>query len=517
VSRGTQVSWSKQLGLAVVLVALGYFAYWAEYKHKPQKEEAEAATKKLVQLKDVSVQSLRVVNGDEVFELVCNDFEQKLCKPGDNSKWQLTEPRALRADDSNVNAILSAINNVAVSDTIDLSTETAEKKAQLLKDYGLDDAARSRKDARKIVLRTPNEITIWLGETHPIGDGIFTLVSGSESKVLVLPSYFRSNLEHDLTYWRDKKILTIGGHEVAGFKLDSSKGKIEGERKEGTWVLKAGGEELPGDLETIDSLLSGASYLTARQFAADDKNSPAGKQALAGATRAVQLELRKEAPKPNQPSEGSTSPDAQKKPAAPELMTLTLFRKGKDAAKKVYATVSNLDPVYEVDNAAIERFEKMPKDLRLNKLITSMDRFTAKKLEFSSDALAPPLLLESKDSKWMVAPLPGQGKETEAASDKVQSLLDRLTGNRIKDFLPASKMPAGIEKGIALTLADEKDPNKRRFIFWKSGENLYARDMSSKRKEAYLVDTAVWEVLPKSRDHFSAQAAQTQQPAAEKK
>ncbi len=499
----SQVNWGKQLGLAFALVVLGFLAYWVEFKQKPQKEEAEQASKKIVQLKDVSVKSIQVVNGSQTFELICSDFEQKLCKPGDNSKWQLEQPRKLKADDSNVNAVLSAINNVAVSDTIDLSTETPEKRAQLLKDYGLDEAGRSRKEARRLVLATPNapakETTIWLGETHPIGEGIFSQVSGNESKVFVLPSHFRGNFEHDLTYWRDKKVLTLSGHEVAQFKLDSPKGKVEGTRKDGAWQLKSGAESVPGDLETIDSLLSGAAYLTARSFAADDKNSSAGRNALAGTSKAVSIEFTKE-----KPAEGE-------KP-----VLLTFFRKGKDKAAKVFATVSNLDPVFEVDSSNIDRFEKSAKDLRLTKLMTSMDRFTAKKLEFSSDKIYPAIVLENKDGKWMMQATPASSssdaKAVEASNDKVQALLDRLTGNRIKDFVSAAKVPPGFEKGVSFILSDEKEPKKRHFIFWKSGDNLYARDMNQKSREALQVDNAVWEALPKDRDFFSSKPAATASP-----
>jgi hypothetical protein len=92
-------------------------------------------------------------------------------------------------------------------------------------------------------------------------------------------------------------------------------------------------------------------------------------------------------------------------------------------------------------------------------------------------------------------------------NDKVQGFLEKITGNRIKEFLSGSKVPPGSEKGISFSLSDEKDAGKRSFIFWKSGSNLYARDMVSKTREVFQVDVSIWDVLPKDRAYFTTAAA----------
>src|SRR5690349_7067473 len=97
-----QLTWKRQAALAGSLLVLSSAAYWLEYSHKPRLEEAEEKSKKLFDLKDTQVATIRVVDGPRKFAFKCLDADTKLCKPGDNSKWQMTEPTQLRADDSNV-------------------------------------------------------------------------------------------------------------------------------------------------------------------------------------------------------------------------------------------------------------------------------------------------------------------------------------------------------------------------------------------------------------------------------
>lgn len=485
----TQVSWAKPLALASTLVVLGSVAYWLEYSHKPKQEETQQEEKKLLKLKDAPNASVLILGGKQTVEIKCLDVSTKLCKPGDNSKWELAQPVKLKADDSNVNSLLSSLNNLASTETIDLSGETAEKKQSLLKEYRLDAALRSTPETRRIEVtddKGAKEVVI-LGDTHPIGDSIFalggtSLQSPDESRVYLVPTFIKAQFDHDLTYWRDKKILTLAAHEIKGFKLNSPKGKqIEGSRKEGQWILKTaatGKEELSGDIENIDSLLTGAAYLTAKGFASENKTSAEGKKALQGAKPFLTLTM-----------------ETEKAP-----LTLTLLEKKNP--DKLYATVSTLDPVYEVEASAKERLDKSLKDLRLTKLITSMDRFAARRLEFEGSPVgAPALVLIQKDNKWV-----NEADKKDVTQDKVQTLLDRMTGNRIKDFLQGAAIPTGQESGVKVSVGDDKDAKKRQLLFWAKGDKLFARDLASPRKEAYEVDNALKDALPWSRDFFNPQA-----------
>jgi hypothetical protein len=496
----TQPSWKKQLILASVLFVAGSAAYWLEFSHRPKNEEKEEASKKLFNVKDQPVERMMVHDGARVFALKCVSAGEGLCKPGDNSRWELTEPaqaKGLRADDSNANALLSAVNNLNSTEIIDLKEESPEKRASLLKEYGLDPASRAAKDAKRIQV---GATIAHLGLSHPIGEGIFAVTETDgkidDSKVYLIPSYFKTNFEHDLTYWRDKKIVPFTGAEVASFELEGSKGKVSGVKKGGQWTLNGA---LPGDFENIDSLLSAAAFIQARDFLPDEK-------ALAGTKKALTLKLQPEAP-----GEAITVALYEKAGTAPA-------KKGAPPAThgaKLYAKSSNLKGIVELERSVKDRLDKGPRDLRLQKLVTSVERYAIKSIEFSGGPLgAEPLTLAMSEAKWIFSK-----DKKDANREKVQAFLEKISGNRIQEFLAGAKIPPGQDKGIQVSLGDEKDPKKRRLVFWHSGakkDKLYARDLGSKpgSEEAYLVDPAISQDLPWSRDHFAPPAPAAQPSAA---
>jgi Domain of unknown function (DUF4340) len=526
-------NWGRQLALAVTLVVLGSVSYWLVYNHKVKDEEQEEQSKKITQIspeknpdksKDTQIQTISLDDGaGKRLSVNCLDAALKVCKPGSSPKWEMTEPLKVKADDANVNSFVSTFNNLGASDTISLKEETPEKKVALLKEYGLDPAAVASGKVREIQMETSaGNLGIYLGQQHPIGDGTFAVIEHTPSgqkltgkfdqnTVYVVPSYLKTNFEKPIAFWRNKKLLTIGAHEVAAFHLKGTKADIEATRQNGAWTLKTNGEELPGDIESIDNLMNGATYLVAKDFASDDKNDAKAKAILRGAHSIITFSLESE----------KASEKPKDKPATPQAapILLTLFAKQaahheKNGAVQVrlYATVSNQDPLYEVETFAKDRLDKDVKDLRLSKLITSMDRFTAKKISFEGASLPKPIHLEMKDSKWSDQDSP----QTTIDSEKVQGVLDRLAADKVQEFIPLAKAPADVlkaeSKGLTFTLGDETTPAKRKLNFWKvpdkidgkkgTGFKLYARDLNSPRKEIFLMESAASQGLPWDKNPF---------------
>jgi hypothetical protein len=158
-----------------------------------------------------------------------------------------------------------------------------------------------------------------------------------------------------------------------------------------------------------------------------------------------------------------------------------------------------------VDPGVRNRLNKSAKDLRLAKLIASVERFEIRRIEFAGKPLgATPLVLtQGADGKWKETT--ADGKAIDAKSEKVRSLLDRLSGNRIQEFIALQAAPKGEADGLRVTLTDEKGAKKRELVFWQAGGKLYARDRSSSasgRAEAFGVDTAIRDALPWDRNFF---------------
>jgi len=494
----SSVSWKKPLALAITLTLLGGGAYWLEYSHRPKTEENEKLSKKLINLKDTPVASIELVSGESHYKFKCLDLEVKLCKPGDQSKWEMEIPGRMRADDSNINSILSAVNNLTPSTTIDLAEESPEKRSALLQEYGLSQEARDQSVAKRIeiTLASGEKRTLFFGETHPMGGALLTYSSEvGDQKVFLSPGYFKSNFEKDLTYWRNKKLFSLSTSQVKAIHLENGQGIIDAERSEAAWTLKASGKKsmtFPGDAENIDSLISSTAFLTAKRFPAENKDSPEGKSALKGLRSVLTLTLQTE--------QGPS--------------TLTLFEKtrvenGKNITDSLMATVSNLDPVFELDKTAKDRLNKGLRDLRLTKLLSTTERFETRKIEFSGRPIGDKaLVLESKEGKWSYTqPNDPVSGPKDVPADRIQNTLDRLTGNRIKDFLAGASIPKGESEGIRVKVSNEKGDPMKELLFWKKDNRLFARDLTTATQEAFLVDPSIQEALPWTSDYFNTPAA----------
>lgn len=483
-------NWKIPFALSILLLGVGTLAYWYEFSAKPKKETEETQSKRLFKINDGEVTSIVIRDLGTRYVFKCLDAAEKRCKPSDNSKWEIAEPVKLRADDANISSLVSTLNNMEPTETIDLKEEEPKKRLALLEEYRLDPANRKTIQRVEVTYGANESTTVYFGDIHPLGESYYALAGKGvgdeaqldETKVYLVPTYIKANFGKDLTHWRDKKVLTIASHEIANFDLKNPKGTVRGTRKDSQWVLTAGNsaETYAGDVESIDSMITSATLMSAKSFPANKKDSPEGKKALAGARASTTLYLAKEDGK--------------------DASSLAFYTKGKP--ERVLLTVSNLDPVFEVDAPILERLKKELKDLRMSKLISAIERFNFKRFEFSSPGLgATPLLISGTSGNWR------QDNSSVVAADlKVQHLLDRLSGNRIQAFLPAAQIPQGENQGIRLDLGDDKNPKMRSFVFWKSGKKAYARDLMSSRKEAYQIEMPVYDALPAARDFFVEKA-----------
>ena len=479
-------NWGKPALLAGVLLVAGLIAVWLEYRVRPQRERSEEQSKRVFGFtKEDPVQAITLIDGDRKYTFKCLDLEKKLCRSGDQSTWELEASQKFAADKSNVNSLISTLANLTAPDTLDLSTETEEKRQSLLKDYGLDKAATSGVSRKSIEVLFANgkRVTAFIGGVHPIGGRIFVAVerdgTRDNGKIWLTPVSIKTPLDNTLTYWRNKNLLqhlpVIASHEVSTFVLTGSKGDISGTRKDGNWLIreiKAGkpGEELRGDFDSIDAMTNSAIYLQAKEFS---------NESLQGIKPLLTLRMDRDK-------------RAEEKDASVHASITFFEKKTKDAAR-LFARVSGTEQVFEMDPGAKDRFSKSVSDLRFSKLLTTVDRFSAKKLRFSSSQWGkPPLEAELKDGKWSA-----EGSELD--SDKIQNILDRLTSSRAQGFSSGAQIPAGENSGLTLELLDG-DKTVSKLSFWRVGQDLYARDLQSARVEALKMDKSLADPLPFKRD-----------------
>jgi hypothetical protein len=479
--------YTKQLALAVLLFAFGSFAYWLEFSRKPKEEAAKADEKKIFAIKDAQIQRLEIEGAKKDAPYVldvaleCRSLAEKLCKPEDASRWELVEPLKVRADDPTVNGLLKNYGNLTTSETIDLSTDTPEKRASLLADYGLSPEKRKDPKTRKIriVLGDGAVRTAYFGEKHPLSDGSFAFVETGkdgpaptdDQKVFVVPEWQLSVFDQRTSYFRDKKLIAGNERDVASFTIALSKKnpgtKIEGSKNDsGKWTLRSGKLEVPGDVDAIEAVLSGANQLSARDFVAERKDDANGKRALAGARPFYDLTMRMK----------GGDPKAEKR--------LRLYEKagpksGDQPGRTVYATIDGMDPLFELEPSAADRLDPKFDDLRPKRLIAVMDRYAI-------DGIA----VEARGKSAWKSAWKKTGNEwttTDAmkplSKTKVDAILDRVSAPLVAAF--GGPAPGG--ETLVLRMSTPEKPLDKdgayEFEFWKKGNRLYARDLRSARKD----------------------------------
>lgn len=468
--------WKKTAVLAAILAALSTVVYWHEFSIKPKKEDELESKKMPFSLKNKMISEIFISDGKQSFTFKCLDIDKKLCKAGDSSKWQIIAPSTHNGDESNINALLSSITNVAALETFSLSEETLEARARMTKEYGLDPDSRSSGKFKKITatLSDGTKQTLHVGNVHPIGETFFTMMEQNENTVYLIPSHFKSNFEHDLVYWRNKRIFPLQTYEVSSFHLKAPKGTVQAEKKNGQWTLAGG---LTGDIENIDNFLASTMNVLAKDFLS--------KSVVPNTAPLIELTLKKD----------STTPLLVKLYKIKRMNTTT-----KKSEDRTILTLSGADPVYEVEGMQYERMNLGQRELRFSKLITSLERFAIKYIEFTGKSLGKEGLTATQvEGKWSVFNV-----KTKAIEDAISAILERLSGNRVQEFIATSMSPGADDLSLEIKLfEDAKQKPKRRLLIWKSKNTLYARDLDSERKETFKLDNLLDDALPWKKEKLT--------------
>lgn len=489
-----QVDWKKPLILAILLTVVSSGVIYLEFSRRPEMEKQEELSKLVYQIEDQQIDQIRLVSGAKSYVFRCTSTNKEQCKKGGNGDWEILQPKKLSADKSNVNSLISLLANLRSTLTLDLRSDSPEKRDELFQSYGLgkDKISSPTQPQIEVLFKDGKKITAFLGEKHPLHNGFFVAVSKDgkldQERAMVVPASFKNQFDRKLSHWRNKKLFSLAAHEIAEFELKTRSGSVRGQKEDGKWTLRTKNQTLEGDIENIDNVLSAAVFLTAQDFASEDLSSQGGKTLLKKSKKRITLTLFKKVP-------GDQKEKVKVKP-----IDLTLYetahptKKGQSIA---YATVSDRDPIYELAHTSIARLDKGIKELRRQKLITSMERFNVNRLRFSGKPVGlPPIVLTKEGANWIWE----NHKNETIDNQKVNDLVAKLGGKKVSEFLP--RIPSGQDQGIVLTLGDDQTPEKRKIAFWKSKDKLFARDLLTKQKEAMVIDPSLSKALPWSRAFF---------------
>jgi hypothetical protein len=220
---------------AIVLAALSGVLYWSNHRKPVEnavKVSADTPPKILTLAQDdITKVDIKKKSGDEV-----------VLAKNDAGKWQITEPKAFRADQNEVSSMLSTLSSLS-------SDRLIEEKAGNLSDYGLAQPA-----AQLTVTEKDNKSQkLLIGDDTPAKNGVYVALGG-DPRVFTLANYAKTSLDKSGKDLRDKRLLIFEQDKLSRVELSAKKQDIEFGRNKDQWqIVKP--KPFPADDSKVEDLI----------------------------------------------------------------------------------------------------------------------------------------------------------------------------------------------------------------------------------------------------------------------
>ena len=417
------------LALIVVLAGLGAYIYFVTWKQPPG---AGGDTGKKQEKVFASLES------DKIEELKVSSVSgESTTLKKDNGAWQMTQPIAVKADDSEVSGITSALSSVEMTRVVDDNPTN-------LNDYGLSNPriqlnfkASGDKDYRKLLI----------GEKSPTGGDLFAK-RNDEKRVFLIPAFQEPTFNKSTFDLREKTLLKFDRDKVDSIDLTAG-GKTTAFAKQGTdWKIVK-----PLDTRADFSAVEG---LVGRLQSAQMKSIVAAES--------TPEDLKKY---------GLNKPETTVNLKAGSA-TATLVLGAKTPDNMVYARDLSKPAVMTVESALADELKKGADDYRRKDLF-EFRPYNANRVEITRPGGTIVFERvkgqgENAQDKWRrVSP-----NAADADRDKVEGMLSRLSNMRASAFVE-STAKTGLDKP-AMTVVVKFDDGKKeeRVSFGKESDTVYA-------------------------------------------
>ena len=440
------------LALVVVLAGLGAYIYFVTWK-QPATDPATTKEKVFAALESDKIEEIKVSAASG---------EATTLKK-DSGAWQVTQPITVKADDSEVSGITSALSSVEMTRVIDENPSS-------LNDYGLSNPriqlefkASGDKEYRKLRI----------GEKSPTGGDMFAM-RNDEKRVFLIPAFQESTLNKSTFDLREKTLLTFDRDKVDAVDIAGG-GKRTAFAKQGTdWKITA-----PLDVRADFSAVEG----------------------LVGRLQSAQMKsIVTPEPTPEDLKKyGLDKPDATVNVKAGSA-TATLVLGGKTADNMVYARDVSKPAVMTVEGSLADELKKGADEYRRKDLF-EFRAYSATRVEIARG-----------DQTIVFERVKGQGENAQdkwrrlspnaadADKDKVEAMLSRLSNMRASAFVDSTAKTGLDEPAMTVAVKFEDGRKEERVTFGKEGDTIYASRPGE--PGAAQADTADFTEVNKSLDEL---------------
>jgi hypothetical protein len=385
--------------------------YWSNRHPKSAETEASAnAAPKILSLKE-----------DDIFKI---DLKKKdadeIVLAKNNSKWQITAPKPLGADQTTVSTMLSTLSSLN-------SDRLVEDKASNLSQYGLTEPALET----DVTVKDKTQ-KLLLGDNAPTGNAVYAKLDG-DPRVFTVATYEKNNIDKSVNDLRDKRLITANQDKISKVELLAKKQDIEFGRNKDEWqIVKP--RPLRADGTQVDDLVRNLTDAKMELSPTDDSKKMAASFASASPVAAAKV------------TDESGTQELQ-------------VRKNKD---DYYAKSSIVDGIYKVSSSLGQAMDKGLDDFR-NKKLFDFGFSDPNKIEIH-DGTKSYFLTRGGEDWWNGS---GQKLDMNAA----QSLIDK-----VRDLSATKFVDSGFSQPVVeLTVTSNDGQRVEKVSISKSGENYVAR------------------------------------------
>jgi hypothetical protein len=409
--------------LVVVLAGLGAYIYFVTWK-TPEGDTGSKKEKVFAALQADKIDELKV-------STAAGDVTT-LKKEG--GTWQLTQPIAVKADESEVSGITTALTSVELVRVVD-------EHPTNLNDYGLsnphleiDFKASGDKDYRKLLI----------GEKTPTGGDLFA-TRNDEKKVFLIPAFQETSLNRRTFDLREKVVLKFDREKVDGLDVTAG-GKTLA-------VTKDGGDWKPvqtrADFGTVEGLVGRLQTVQMKSIVTDEAKPADMKQY------------------------GLDKPDATVNVNVGSARA-TLLLGGKAPDNTVYARDASKPAVVTIDGSLLDELKKGADEYRRKDLF-EFRSFNANRVEVARNGQT--VVFEkvkgqgdNAQDKWRrVTPT-----AADVDKDKIDGLLSKLSNTRASSFVD-SAAKTGLDKpALTITVKFDEGKKEEKVTFGQVGNDVFA-------------------------------------------
>jgi len=444
--------------LLVLVVSLGLYLYLIELPGQKAKQQEEERSKKVASFEPHDAVGIYLG-----YPKRSTDREILLEKDPEE-RWQIVKPIVAPADQSEVQGLLSSINNMRIERVV-------EEKAQDLKVYGLDEP-----EVEVSIKLKDSEEHLFLGDSAPVGSTVYIKKVG-EDAIRLTDEFYKSNLTKTVADLRKKEVLDLDPEQVKRLSLQYPGQNFVLTKENGQWWIKKP-IVYQADDDEIFELLDSLKRLKAKDFV--DQGRPDLLKDLKNPRLLVEVE------------------DENIK-----VSTLSIYQvQGRSQnGQEAYAVTHLEQPIYVIESNNITDFEKDLFTLK-DKHLLHFDPDQVQEFEIRK-ASEETMTIRREGDGWS---LDGQVLEV-SQKQKITDLLkdlSELKAEKMVDETPASVSPYGLNPPrVQINLLNSQQAKLAELLIGTEKDNLvYARSgLSALGKEGiYLIKDQIVQDLPQRSD-----------------